>query len=91
VQEAFNQYQQARESLTIWQTQVLSQAAENARLSERAFNQGDQSYLFVLDAVRRVVDVRVREVELHADLQRAAAQLARSIGQKVERIFHAKP
>ncbi len=91
VQEAFNQYQQARESLTIWQTQVMSQAAENARLSERAFNQGDQSYLFVLDAVRRVVDVRVREVELRADLQRAAAQLARSIGQKVERISHAKP
>ncbi|MBS1806611.1 MAG: TolC family protein [Acidobacteria bacterium] len=91
VQEAFQQAQQARESLTVWQTQVMPQAAENARLSERAFNQGDQSYLYVLDAVRRVVDVRVREAELRADLQRAAAQLARSIGQKVEKPSHAKP
>lgn len=91
VQEAFHLQQQARESLTVWQTQVMPQAAENARLSERAFNKGDQSYLFVLDAVRRVVDVRVREVELRADLQRAAAQLARSIGQKVEKPSHAKP
>jgi len=91
VQEAFDQYQQARVSLTTWQTQVMPQAAENARLSERAFNRGDQSYLFVLDAVRRVVDVRVREAELRIEMQRAAAQLDRAVGQKSWRSPNAKP
>lgn len=91
VQEAFDQYQQARASLTMWQTQVMPQVAENARLSERAFNRGDQSYLFVLDALRRVVDVRVREVELRTEMQRAAAQLDRAIGQKSWRNPNAKP
>ncbi|HEX4946164.1 MAG TPA: TolC family protein [Blastocatellia bacterium] len=91
VQEAFDQYQQARASLTVWQAQVMPQAAENARLSERAFNRGDQSYLFVLDALRRVVDVRGREAELRTEMQRAAAQLDRAIGQKSWRNFNVKP
>ncbi len=87
VQEAFNQLEQARATLTYWRAQTMPLAGEHARLAERAFNKGDQSYLFVLDAARRVVEVRQREVELLADAQRAKAQLARSIGRK----FDAKP
>jgi outer membrane protein, heavy metal efflux system len=87
VQEALEQYQQARDSLAAWRAKVIPQAVENARLSESAFRTGDQSYLFVLDAVRRVVDVRVREAELRAELRRAVAQLDRGIGRK----FNAKP
>lgn len=87
VQEAFNQLEQARMTLAYWRTQTMPLATENARLAERAFTKGDQSYLFVLDAARRVVEVRQREVELQADAQRAKAQLERSLGRK----FDAKP
>ena len=82
VQEAFNQLAQAREALTYWRAQTMPLAEENRRLAERAFNKGDQSFLFVLDATRRVVEVRQREVELLADAQRAKAQLDRSLGRK---------
>jgi outer membrane protein, heavy metal efflux system len=82
VQEAFNQLAQARETLTSWRAQTMPLAEENMRLAERAFNKGDQSFLFVLDATRRVVEVRQREVELLADAQRARAQLDRSLGRK---------
>lgn len=87
VQEAFNQYQQAREALTLWRDQTLPLAEENARLAERSFSKGDQSYLFVLDSLRRLVDVHVREAELQAEVRRSIAQLDRSIGRK----FNAKP
>ncbi len=89
--EALNQYRQARQSLTLWRSEVMPQTAENARLSERAFNRGDQSYLFVLDAMRRVVDVSVREAELKTDVRRAAVQLDRAAGQKSWRNLNAKP
>lgn len=89
--EALNQYRQASQSLTIWQSRIMPRTAENARLSESAFNRGDQSYLFVLDAMRRIVDVSVREAELMADVRRAAVQIDRAVGQKSWRNLNAKP
>lgn len=91
VQDAFNLYQQAQETLAVWRTQTLPLADENARLARNSFNQGDQSYLFVLDALRRVMEVRQREAELRADVRRAAVQLERSIGQDSLRKSNAKP
>ncbi len=90
VEEAYHQHQQARETLAIWEAQTLPLAEENVRLARSSFNQGDQSYLFVLEAVRRLVEVRQREAELRADVRRSAAQLERSTGQNPERSFNAK-
>lgn len=87
VQDAFNQYWQARETLTQWQANILPPAEENVQLSEAAFKSGDQSYLFVLDALRRRTEIHARAVELQAELRRALVQLERSIGRK----FDAKP
>lgn len=83
-QEAFDQQTQARAALAQWRNQVIPQAEANARLAERVFAQGDQSYLFVLDAARRLVDVRQRELELWSDTQRAAIQLDRALGRKLD-------
>ncbi|MCI0390884.1 MAG: TolC family protein [Acidobacteria bacterium] len=87
VQEAYNQLVQSLEALSFWRGQIIPQAEESVRLSNKAFTSGDQSYLFVLDATRRFVEVRGREAELRADVRRAVAQLDRSIGRK----FDAKP
>jgi len=83
-QEAFDQQTQARAALQQWRAQVVPQAETNAQLAERVFAKGDQSYLFVLDAVRRLVDVRLRELELWSDTQRAAIQLDRAVGRKLD-------
>ena len=87
VRDAFNQYWQARETLAQWQTNILPPAETNVQLSEAAFKSGDQSYLFVLDALRRRTEIQAREVDLQAELRRAIVQLDRSIGRK----FDAKP
>jgi cobalt-zinc-cadmium efflux system outer membrane protein len=84
VQEAYNLLLQGRELLDLWHHQILPQAEDNVRLSGRAFNNGEQSYLFVLDATRRLVDAHLREAELEADIRRANAQLDRSVGRKLD-------
>ena len=84
VQEAYNLLLQGRELLDLWHNQILPQAEDNVRLSGRAFNNGEQSYLFVLDATRRLVDAHLREAELEADIRRANAQLDRSVGRKLD-------
>ncbi len=91
VQESLNQYRQARETLAIWEAQTVPLTVENARLARNSFTSGDQSYLFVLDAIRRLIEVRQREAELRTDVHRAEAQLDRSIGQQARRRVNARP
>ncbi|HTV24572.1 MAG TPA: TolC family protein [Polyangiaceae bacterium] len=45
-----------------------------------AFQSGDQSYLFAVEAMRREAEARLQQVALDADLARAQAELARSVG-----------
>ena len=84
VQDAFNQYWQARETLSQWQANILPPAETNVQLSEAAFKSGDQSYLFVLDALRRRTEIQARDVELQVELRRAIVQLDRSVGRKID-------
>ena len=84
VQDAFNQYWQARETLSQWQANILPPAETNVQLSEAAFKSGDQSYLFVLDALRRRTEIQARDVELQVELRRAIVQLDRSVGRKFD-------
>lgn len=82
VREALTQYQRATESLQQYRTRILPQAAEGVRLAEKGYKSGDQSYLFVLEATRRLLDARLREVELVNELRRSSVQLDRSVGRK---------
>jgi cobalt-zinc-cadmium efflux system outer membrane protein len=83
VSDAFNQRRQARETLAVWRQGTLPLARENRRLAEKAFSSGDQSFLVVLEADRRLVEVNLREAELRADLRRAEIQLDRAVGRTV--------
>ncbi len=91
VEESFNRYQQARETLSVWQKQSLPLAEESARLATTAYTRGNESYLFVLDGIRRVLEVRQREIDMESDMRRAAIQLDRSIGQQIARRLNAQP
>ena len=48
--------------------------------AERSFQEGDVSYLFVLENSRRLIEARLRERELVADQQRARARIERAVG-----------
>ena len=83
VREAYGQFQQARKSLQFYRSSILPQAEERMRLAEKSHQSGEESYLFVLDATRRMTDARLREAELVSDLRRASARLDRSIGRRL--------
>jgi len=72
-------YARAQTSRTTYRQAVdaFSRVSSGAR---NAFQNGDQSYLFVVEATRREADARLRLVELDADVARTEAELARATG-----------
>ncbi len=82
VREAIRQYRQAQAELEALRTGVLAGWDENIGRAEQAYAAGEVPHLFVLETARQRLDAQVREVELTADLRRAAAELDRSVGSK---------
>jgi cobalt-zinc-cadmium efflux system outer membrane protein len=80
LREASAQYDQARESRVSWRDTIVTPLQQNVAAAERSFAAGDASYLFVLENSRRLVDARVREREIDADLLRARARIERAMG-----------
>jgi len=76
-------YNQAAESLERLREQVRPEVERSIRLAERAYADGEVSYLFVLETTRQLYDVRIREMEAAASLRKALAQLERSVGTKL--------
>lgn len=84
VTSARAQVEQLRAARRAWGETVRPAAEDAVRGAEQSFAQGESSWIAVLDATRRVIDARVREVELDAELRRALAQLQRSTGGRRE-------
>lgn len=78
------QVQQAQDSLGRWRGELLQTLERNVAAANDRFRAGEESYVIVLDATRRLQDARLREIDLRADLRRSLAQLARSVGRRVE-------
>lgn len=74
----------AQQALGVLHADVLAAAERNVERAQKAFTAGDASYLAVLDAMRQLLDVRLRESAVQAALQRSVAQLDRSIGSRRE-------
>jgi cobalt-zinc-cadmium efflux system outer membrane protein len=83
VREARLQLLQARESAARTRSEILPGVLDTVRLAERAYSNGDAPYLFVLEAGRKVFDVRSGEAEALAAVRRARAQLERSVGRRL--------
>lgn len=74
---------QARASLATYRDEVLPALDEAQRIALRTYELGEDTYLIVLDALRRVVAARVLELDLVAESRRAAAELERAIGARL--------
>ena len=80
VREASVRVEQARESQAAWRLDVVEPLEANVAAAERSFTNGETSFLFVLESSRQLVDARLREQEIEADLHRATARLERAVG-----------
>ena len=82
VRESVAMLDQARRSRAMWHETVLAPLEQNLAGAERAYTEGESSYLFVLENSRRVADARLRGRELEADEQRAHARVERAVGNR---------
>lgn len=80
VREAGAQLAQARQSRAIWARDILTPLETNVADATDSFAAGENSYLFVLENTRRLIDARLRAREILADEERAQARLERAIG-----------
>ena len=82
VRAATAQYRQASVAAGEWQKTVLEPLEEQVQVADRAFNEGEVAYLFVIEMNRRLTDARLRTREAEADIARALARLERAIGRR---------
>ena len=74
------EYTHARAALERWRSQAIPAFQRQSGLARAAANAGAISFTRVIEAERRVLEGRLRELQLVASLRRARAQLERSIG-----------
>jgi cobalt-zinc-cadmium efflux system outer membrane protein len=84
VREAAVRYAQARDDLRAWRGRILPALAEVVELASRAYENGETPLVQALDTNRQLLDGRVREAQLVADLRRARAELERSVGRRLD-------
>ena len=90
VRLAHIRYRQARSELVILRESVRPEVEAGIRRAEKAFENGNASYLIVLEITRQLIDTYTREAQLRADLRRAWADLERSVGRRLEAVPPAK-
>jgi cobalt-zinc-cadmium efflux system outer membrane protein len=74
---------QARRNLEAIRTRILPTVQTTIDLATRNFEEGGASYFLVLQTATQFLDARSRELDLRADLQKAFAELERSLGQRL--------
>ncbi len=88
VQQAYTQYEQAREDLQTWREQIVPETQAAFTRAQKALEEDRVSLLLVLETTRQLLTAHDRELAVAADLQRAVAELERSVGR---RLFDAAP
>ncbi|MDB5247876.1 MAG: hypothetical protein JWQ40_2270 [Segetibacter sp.] len=84
VADAYARYEQTYKSYEMYNGNVLPSLLDAVRLSQLAYQRGDISYIPVLEAMRQLVNGRLRKAEIEAELRRSISQLNFVIGKKVE-------
>jgi len=74
---------QASRSRERYERDVLPALEEALTIATSIFDSGDESYLVVLDVLRRSGEARLRRAELLAEQRRAACELERALGARL--------
>ncbi len=91
VREAHTRLVQAQESLIAWRERILPPLENTVSQAQKAYASGDISFLLVLEASRKLADIRVKEAMVLGDICRATAELERSIGGKLPATGNSTP
>jgi len=83
VRAAHTRHEEAREVLKRWREEVRPLREEELRQAHVLYDAGEQPYLIVLEAERRLLEARGRETDAEAELRRAAARLESSVGSRL--------
>ncbi len=81
---AHARFTQAARSRQRFETEVLPALDAALTMARHGFETGDQSYLVVLDVLRRNGEARLRRAELVAEQRRALCELERAIGARLQ-------
>ena len=74
---------QARRELQVLETKILPEVDASIRRADKAYREGGASLVLVLEATRQMLDSRLRQAQLRADLQRSWVELERSVGRRI--------
>lgn len=80
VRVAREELELAEASRAPWRDVIVPLQEKNVLAATRAYEGGGESYLVVLEAMRKQVDANVRVLELDLDVRRARARLDRAVG-----------
>ncbi|RSK45863.1 TolC family protein [Hymenobacter perfusus] len=80
VREAYAQYEQATQSVALWDRSYLPSLTDALRRSTNAFINGDFPYVQVAETTRQLLDARQRAADARADQRRALARLRYAVG-----------
>ncbi len=83
VRLAATRYEQARSEYAGLVAKVKIEVEAAIQRSQKAYEDGNAGYLIVLETTRQLIDTNNREAQLKADLQRAWADLERSVGRRL--------
>lgn len=81
---AHARFAQATRSRQRFETEVLPALDAALEMARHGFETGDETYLVVLDVLRRAGEARLRRAELVAEQRRALCELERAIGARLE-------
>jgi cobalt-zinc-cadmium efflux system outer membrane protein len=82
---------QADATLTVLNADVLKRLSGAVELAERSYQDGAVPYFLVLQSTSQFIDAQIRQVELHANLRRALAELERSVGRRIVDVRRTAP
>ncbi|OGX88696.1 TolC family protein [Hymenobacter glacialis] len=80
VREAYAQYEQATQSVALWERSYLPTLTDALRRSTNAFINGDFPYVQVAETTRQLLDAQQRAADARADQRRALARLRYAVG-----------
>lgn len=81
--EAHTRMAQAQRSLALQRAEVLPALEEALRVAQMSYEVGEETFVVVLDVLRRIGEARLREADLVAEARRADAELERAVGARI--------
>lgn len=83
VRQAYTKYVSAHEEFELWAGDIIPSIETTMERSRRSFEAGQVSYISVLQARQILVEARMHQAELVAQMHRIAAELNYCIGRKM--------